>query len=95
MDFILLLKARKRELKKNLAVQKERTQVCFSEIRSFLDFYEKQVDRVIADQFSRFTDDIKKQNAESKLKAAYLEEEGNQLTNKAKIMSKWIFHITD
>jgi hypothetical protein len=88
MDFILLLKARKRELKKNLAVQKERMQLCFSEIRSFIDFYEKQVDRVITDQFTRFTDDIKKQITESKLKAAYLEEEGNQLTNKAKIMSK-------
>ena len=41
MDFILLLKARKRELKKNLGVQRERMQLCFSEIRSFLDFYEK------------------------------------------------------
>jgi hypothetical protein len=41
MDFILLLKARKRELKKNLGVQRDRMQLCFSEIRSFLDFYEK------------------------------------------------------
>ena len=41
MEFILLLKARKRELKKNLGVQRERMQLCFSEIRSFLDFYEK------------------------------------------------------
>ena len=63
-------------------------QLCFSEIRSFIDFYEKQVERVITDQFTRFTDDIKKQITESKLKAAYLEEEGNQLTNTAKIMSK-------
>lgn len=52
-------------------------QLSFSEIRSFIDFYEKQVDRVITDQFTRFTDDIKKQITESKLKAAYLEEEGN------------------
>ena len=43
---------------------------------------------MITDQFTRFTDDIKKQITESKLKAAYLEEEGNQLTNKTKIMSK-------
>lgn len=88
MDFILLLKNKKRELKKNLAVQKERMQLCFSEIRSFIDFYEKQAERVIGDQFKRLTEDIKKQIAESKLKAAYLEEEGNQLTNKTKVMSK-------
>ena len=93
MDFIILLKNRKRELKKNLTLQKDRMLDCFQEIRNCLDFYQKQVERVVTEQFTRLTTDIKKQINESKLKAAYLEEEGNQLSNKAKLMSK--FHRID
>jgi hypothetical protein len=47
---------------------------CFDEIRSCLDFYQKQVERVVNDQFTRLIAEIKKQVNESKLKAAYLEE---------------------
>jgi hypothetical protein len=60
MDFILLLKARKRELKKNAASQRERIKLCFQEIRSFITFYEEQAERVLNEQFTRLTDDIKK-----------------------------------
>jgi len=39
MDFIVKLKERKKEMKKNQALQKSRLDECFGEIRKCLDFY--------------------------------------------------------
>lgn len=49
MDFIVLQKDKKKELKRNYALQKTRILDCFNEIKTCVGFYEKQAEKVLQD----------------------------------------------
>jgi hypothetical protein len=61
---------------------------CFGEIRRCLDFYQSQAERIVTDQFSKMINAIKVKVSEAKMKAAYLEEQGQAISDKVKTMSK-------
>ena len=88
MDFIVYLKDRKKDLKKNMREQLKRISDCFSEVRKCLIFYEQQAVKVVEEQFKKFVDEMEVMGSDSREKAAFLEEQGLNLHNRLKSMSK-------
>lgn len=74
MDFIVYLKDRKKDLKKNMREQLKRISDCFSEVRKCLIFYEQQAVKLVEDQFNKFVDEMEVMGSDSREKAAFLEE---------------------
>lgn len=79
MDFIVSMKERKKELKKNLAQQKDKITECFGEIRTCIDFYEKQSLKLVQDQFSSIIKELEELASDSKLRAGFLEEQSMEV----------------
>lgn len=91
MDFIVSMKEKKKELKKNLASQKQRINECFQEVRNCIDFYQKQAEKIVQDQFAKMIGEIETYTGDSKMKASHLEEQNQDLHNRLRIMSTYCY----